>query len=366
MSALARRERPRWSLFIGGALLLHAALILSLRQAKTDSNSAARSVAPPQAVEVEVEVEVEPEAASLASAPARPLTPAAPAPRAPSAARAPIAPTQRAALDPSSPDDAAALGGAAQSAPEGEAVSAPRAPLSLAELGVAGENRFVTAAASGEATAPTPRKSASELGRERFQRAMATQIALADRALSLGPEGPVLSAVERATRADNPEPNSRAVFEFTTDSSGKVTGVTLLKSSSAPEPWRRVAEAARRALRGKALKLPRTGYGATLRVRVISRIELPSGADPGLDVNVLGIPLKKGAGPRSARIDILALKPELSDAEETLPSGQTLHVPRLRLGQLFSMSGDLSDIGAKPAQSVRAHLERLTLNEPPR
>jgi hypothetical protein len=94
-------------------------------------------------------------------------------------------------------------------------------------------------------------------------------------------------------------------------------------------------------------------------VRVESRVQLPSGADPGLTVNILGVPVQKGQGPRSARIDILDVTPKLETKEERLPSGQTVSVPRLSVGNVLSMMGDLSDIGAKPQRMVHAHVERI-------
>jgi len=42
-----------------------------------------------------------------------------------------------------------------------------------------------------------------------------------------------------------------------------------------------------------------------LTVEVTSHLELPSGRDPGLEVDAFGIPIKKGDGPRSTKLDLL-------------------------------------------------------------
>jgi hypothetical protein len=357
MSALGRRGGPRWTLFLGAALLLHAASFLGLRQRHSNPDRVLVPVLPQAENEIEIEnLAPAPIAESAESTPEPPLR-ANSAP--PSAESTPVATPSPAAHAINVPESAAI-----EAAPLVESpAEAPRRPLSLAELGVGANNPFATGPGAPVPSPEAPRESARVVGRKRFQRALATEIALADHTAGLGPEGPVLSAVERAARSDNPELNSQALFDFSTDSTGKLVQVDLVSSSSDPTPWRRIGEATRRALASTLLKLPKTGYGITFRVRVIARVEMPSGADPGLAVNLAGIPLKKGRGPRSARIDILNVVPGVSETNVRLPSGQDVSVPEVRVGSLLSAMGDLSDIGAKAALSVRAHVERLTLNE---
>lgn len=237
--------------------------------------------------------------------------------------------------------------------------SVPRAPLSLDALGVGRDNPFL--ARSAETPAPAPRAR----GTSRFQRALAGDLARADQAVALGPEGPVLSSLELATRAGNPEPNSTAVFDCLTDASGHVTSVELVQASSALAPWREIAQRTLEGLRSQRLRLPRTGVGVSFRIRVSSHVELPSGADPGLTVTLAGIPLKKGRGPRSSRIDILDVAPKLTTHTTTLPSGQTVETPALQIGSILSVHADPADIGAPEQRMVRAHLERLTINDAP-
>jgi hypothetical protein len=88
------------------------------------------------------------------------------------------------------------------------------------------------------------------------------------------------------------------------------------------------------ALRATRLRLPKTPAGVTFRIRVTSHVQLPSGADPGLAIDVLGVPVKRGAGPRSTRLSILGLKPEATVQDVRLPSGQSVAVPELKVSSL--------------------------------
>jgi hypothetical protein len=87
--------------------------------------------------------------------------------------------------------------------------------------------------------------------------------------------------------------------------------VKLVESSSDPAPWRRVAKR------------------AIVTIRVTSREALPSGADPGLDVSALCIPIQKGRGEKSARIDILDITPQIETEKIELDSGQFYEVATL-------------------------------------
>ena len=106
---------------------------------------------------------------------------------------------------------------------------------------------------------------------------------------SLGPAGPVLSALVKTTRNSEAPANASALFQCVADASGKLISVELLESDSDPAPWRRVARRVLAALGAQLLRLPKTGQGASFRIRVQSRQTLPSGADPGLDVVCDGI-----------------------------------------------------------------------------
>ena len=106
------------------------------------------------------------------------------------------------------------------------------------------------------------------------------------------------------------------------------------------------------------------GHGATIAIRVTSRETLPSGADPGLGISVLGIPIQKGQGEKSAQIDILDITPKLEVEEVELDSGQVMKVPVVRLPRIFAIAADPADIGS-PAQRV-VHARVVSIEAAPR
>jgi hypothetical protein len=81
------------------------------------------------------------------------------------------------------------------------------------------------------------------------------------------------------------------------------------------------------------------GHGYRFVLAVDSRNQLPSGADPGVDISAFGLPLKKGSGARSHGVRLL---------DPTT-------------GSLLGGSMDLSDIGQVARRVVHAHLESLQL-----
>jgi hypothetical protein len=181
--------------------------------------------------------------------------------------------------------------------------------------------REAAAEASGEAL------------RARLNGALRAPLAARDREVGLAPEGPVISALEQATY-DSPTPgNGRAVFDVTVSADGEVVALDLVDASEGRAAWEGVARAAHAAARAKRLAM-RGGGARIVRIEVESRIVMPSGADPGVEVDVLGVPVKKGEGPHPTLIDIL------NPGRPMFPLGIT---------------GDVSDIGAKRRRIVHAH-----------
>lgn len=91
---------------------------------------------------------------------------------------------------------------------------------------------------------------------------------------------------------------------------------------------------------------------------------MPSGADPGLEVRALGIPLKRGEGKRSARIDILT--PDIKFGMARVPNpgnpSETLELPSVELNLgLLGLAGDPADIGAERQRMVSAVVESQKL-----
>jgi hypothetical protein len=189
---------------------------------------------------------------------------------------------------------------------------------------------------------------------------MANAIARSEQARGLGPEGPVLKELVEQTRRSDAALNATAVLRVATDAAGHVMSVEVVEATSDARPWRGVAERLRKALAGQKLRVPR-GRGVTMDLRVTSHVELPSGADPGLGVDILGVPLKKRGGEKSPRISILRIDPK--GYKVRLPNGKVLELPYLPLQSMLELAGDPVDLTGKAQRMVRAHLERLWANE---
>jgi hypothetical protein len=235
--------------------------------------------------------------------------------------------------------------------PDGSSSDAPG--LTLEQLGIGAKNPFLGEAARSVRDKP-------RIG-EGFRRSMADSIARSEQARGLGPEGPVLKELVELTRRSDAALDASAVLRVATDASGRVLSVEVLESTSDGGPWRRVAARLLEALKGQRLRVPSGGRGVTMDLRVVSRVELPSGADPGMGVDVLGIPLKKPGGKKSPRISILKIDPK--GYKVPLPNGKVLELPSVPLTSLLELAGDPVDLGAKAQRMVRAHLERLWANE---
>jgi hypothetical protein len=225
--------------------------------------------------------------------------------------------------------------------------------LTLEQLGIGDKNPFLGEAARRIGERPRPG--------EGLRRSMATSIARSEQGRGLGPEGPVLKVLVEQTRRSDAALNASAVLRVATDAAGHVVSVELIESTSEARPWRAVAARLLEALRGERLRVPRGGRGVTMDLRVVSHVELPSGADPGMGVDVLGIPLKKPGGEKSPRISILKIDPK--GYKVRLPDGKVLELPSMPLQSLLEVAVDPVDVTGKAQRMVRAHLERLWANE---
>jgi hypothetical protein len=276
-------------------------------------------------------------------------TPAEPARAEPAASSAPpssAAPSEPAAVASAtgSPDAPAglALPGTAEGAAAAPGGSGPQ--LSLRDLGVdRGSNPFI-----GSVTEqPTER----QLLNQRLRHAVRGEIAKQDQARGLGPEGPAVRAVTDIVMASATAPNTTALLRVRTDGAGGVTLVDVLEADRDADEWQRIAAELVRALAGKKLRVPAGSNGVSFQLRVVSRVQLPSGADPGLSVDVLGIPLKKGDGDRSTKLSILS--PVIKEVE--VPDSNGLRVPVVSFA-IIGAAGDLADIGAVARRLVSAYL----------
>jgi hypothetical protein len=240
----------------------------------------------------------------------------------------------------------------------GASPDAPRAPesavsegLTLEQLGV-GKNPFLPDLARTIGKKPAPGAG--------LRRSMANSITKSEQARGLGPEGPVLKELVELTRRSDTALVSNAVLRVTTDAAGRITSVEVVEATSDQEPWRRVASRLFDSLKGLRLRVPRASRGVTMDLKVDSRVALPSGSDPGMGVDVLGLDVKKRGGKRSPRVSIVRIDPKGYKVE--LPNGKVLELPSMPLQSIVSIEGDPVDIGAKAQRIVHAHLKALWAN----
>jgi hypothetical protein len=229
--------------------------------------------------------------------------------------------------------------------------------LSLDQLGV-GKNPFLT---------PPPAVSAAEqraaLGR-RIDHVLRDGLAQHDQQLGLGPEGPAVAKVTELVMQSATRPNTSALLSLRTDASGQVVHVEVAEASGDTEGWNSIARELLQGLRGKKLRVPGGTGGVTMQLRVDSRVQLPSGADPGLAIDLFGQDIKKGEGDRSTRISLL--KPKIVLETVQLGDDPRTRVPVVGLSlTLISVMGDPTDIGAAARRVVHAHLVSMETHPVP-
>ena len=223
--------------------------------------------------------------------------------------------------------------------------------LSLAQLGVGGRLGYPIVSPSSR---PSPRRAAET----RLRRSMAGPVAQRDTELGLGSHGPLVGALEQAAHRGATPLNATALFQARVDGRGRLVQLTLLEASEGYRAWQEVGERAARALALRTLRLPDGSRGIALDIRIVSREQLPSGADPGVGVSVLRLPIKRGKGDRSGTIDILYPELDLDTVEIPDPGGgEPLRLPRLKIGlALLSVGVDPADIGQHSRRVVHAEV----------
>lgn len=236
-----------------------------------------------------------------------------------------------------------ASGGEAPSARATEATEAteasgePNGPLVFTKpgsIGLEGTNPFLAPGALASVEPEHKGGGSREASNERAREMLKGSGRARDLSLGLGSEGPVLRALGDATTASLAPVKGRAVFVVDTNASGEVISVDVGDTNGDRPGWLDAARIALDALKGKKLVM-RGGPSATrMHIEVVSASKMPSGSDPGLDVDVLGIPLKKGEGPASPRVSLLDP----------------------RTGTIVAAFGDLSDLGAKARRIVHTRV----------
>ena len=374
-------QRGAFGRQLGLALVLHAlglALVAVLPPAAWERAPGALTPSEPSDVAaLEFELEGEP---GQQSEPAPLAAPAAPAAR-PSSARPTLAAASAGASASSRAADdlsvAAELAAAEPAAREGSAElaaepgtdeagdgtdatdSVPALPhaeaprLSLDALGVgAGHNPFL-----GPSSSPSP-STAQGLGRH-IDHVLRSGLAEHDRELGLGPEGPVVALVTDLVMQSESAPNTSALLGLRTDANGYTVDVEVREASGETAAWEAVAAELKRKLAGQRLRVPTGSGGVSMQLRVVSRNTLPSGADPGLAIDLFGLPIKSGDGPRSTRVQILTPKIAVQEVEAPYGDGRQKVQALTATLAIVAVMGDPVDIGAVARRVVHAHLVAL-------
>jgi len=273
-----------------------------------------------------------------------------------------------------------------EEAPAATAPGAPAAapgdtPLSLAQLGVgSGNNPFLAPSDPQQPSAQQPsRQQSSRQGRsarhpggpptgrelgERIDHVLRSALAEHDRELGLGPEGPAVAAVLDLVMQSNTSPNPDALLVLRTDGDGQTLYVDVAEASGDTDAWNAIAQSLLQALRGKKLRVPHGSGGVTMQLRVGSRETLPSGADPGLAIDLFGQQVKAGAGPKSTRLQLLTPKITLEEYQVSATDPHAkIPVIGLQLS-ILALLGDPVDLGAVARRVVHAHLVSLETHPP--
>jgi len=78
-------------------------------------------------------------------------------------------------------------------------------------------------------------------------------------------------------------------------------------------------------------------------------------------VDLLGLPVQRGKGDRSAKLKLLEPKLEVDEVEVPSLSGGTVRLPQLAIGIVpFGLDADPSDLGAKAQRMVSVQVTRQT------
>jgi hypothetical protein len=225
--------------------------------------------------------------------------------------------------------------------------------LSLDQLAVGpGHNPFLAPSAQRPS-------SARALGR-RLDHVLRSGLAEHDRQLGLGPEGPAIAAITDLVMQSTTAPNTEASLVLRTDGAGETIYVEVTEASGDTAAWNTIAQSLLRALHGKKLRVPHGSGGVTMQLRVVSRVQLPSGADPGLAIDLFGKEIKAGAGDRSTRIELLTPKIIVQQVPIAGSDDPRATIPVIGLGlTIFGVMGDPVDIASTARRVVHARLVSL-------
>lgn len=165
------------------------------------------------------------------------------------------------------------------------------------------------------------------------------------------PAGRVAGAARSLVLADDGLVEASAVLNVRVDSAGHVTEVDVLEASSQIKAWQLIAARLAKALGAATLRRPESKQGWEMKLRVASRVQLPSGAAPGTRIGVLGQQVAGSGGPGSTSLE---LSPTSKlDIKEPIDSvGRHLDQPIQFEVMLLKFRADPADIGATARRVV--------------
>lgn len=212
-------------------------------------------------------------------------------------------------------------------------------------LGLGAPNPFLA-----REEAPNPASSARAAVHENVLREPAR---LREQEIGLGPEGPVLQALGRATTTSSAPVHGRAVVLAVADRTGVIVSVEVVDCDGSRSGWTQAADLARATLGGQKLRLPSTAAGAELRIEITSDWKIPSGHDTGTDVTLLSLETQKGNGKDCTKVAILDVLPK----KKLLKLSKDLEISVVTVdADAISISGDPANSGAKPRRIVHTRL----------
>jgi hypothetical protein len=346
------------------SLLLHAVVLGVFLLVAHDRPIAPRTQGPVETVEVGFEAAVVTQGSAAPAGPPAPTAPAGPlGSRAIVRARPPM-PSASAAAAAASQEPRAEPPRAVQSGsrpPSAGPLRSPRKHLSLEALGITPGAHTTWDLPTGTPPSPAQRREREiRASEQRLARSMQQQTIERDGKIGLGPQGPILRVLSREAAGSLAAAPSYAVVLAKIDGHG-VLSLHLVQANRDYEQWAEVARRVQAALASTTLRLPAGTHGLALEIRVDVRDELPSGADPGLGVELLGIPLKRGQGDRSAKLKLLEPKLELTQIEVPSLSGGTVELPQVAIGLApLGVEADPANLGANAQRMVHVRVTRRT------
>ena len=269
--------RHRSLVTAGAASVLHLALLLLAWRA-----SSLRTVQHPAAEEATGEITITEITVLEAPSPSRAERgPAEPASREGASTR-----SEQTRVPTPTTEAPSSAPGAPEPGPEG-VVGEPSTPMLFiptpGEIGLSGHGTTNPFFRPGALPDPSPAQVAEASPTGNGKRAAEQSIKDAMRArdvgVGLGPEGPVLRALQDATYGGLAPDRGSATFLAIIDTNGVVIDLRLLKSRGGDDGWADARDRAKQALSGSKIAL-RGARGAELRIEVDSDVRLPSGNRP--------------------------------------------------------------------------------------